>query len=83
VEKHEREQFIHRLLQKLPLEHRKVLMLVDMEDMDYQEAAETIGVPIGTIKSRLARARGRFRQLLMENGFSGFNQELALDLQSI
>jgi RNA polymerase sigma-70 factor (ECF subfamily) len=83
VEVHEREQFIHRLLQKLPVEHCKVLMLVDMEAMDYQEAAQTLGVPIGTIKSRLARARGRFRQLLMENGFSGFNQELALDFQRI
>ena len=83
VEKHEREQLIHGLLQHLPEEHRQVLTLVDMEDMDYQEAAETIGVPIGTIKSRLARARGRFRQLLLENGFSGFNQELALDFQRI
>jgi RNA polymerase sigma-70 factor (ECF subfamily) len=83
VEKHEREQLINGLLQHLPEDHRQVLTLIDMEDMDYQEAAETIGVPIGTIKSRLARARGRFRQLLVENGFSGFNQELTLDFQGI
>ncbi len=41
----------------LPQEFREVLMLVAVEGMKYKEAAELIGVPVGTVMSRLARAR--------------------------
>jgi RNA polymerase sigma-70 factor (ECF subfamily) len=41
----------------LPAEQREVLMLVCVEDFSYGEAAEMLGVPIGTVMSRLARAR--------------------------
>jgi len=41
-----------------------VVVLVDIQGMDYSEAAEVIGKPLGTVKSRLARARMRMRNCL-------------------
>lgn len=51
-------------LARLGPEHREVLMLVDAAGFDYAAAAEILGVRIGTIRSRLARARSRMRSLL-------------------
>lgn len=42
---------------ELPEDHREVMMLVCVEELSYREAAEVLGVPIGTVMSRLARAR--------------------------
>ena len=50
---------IQTCMDKLPLEHRLVVALVDIEGMDYAETAETLRIPLGTVKSRLARARAR------------------------
>lgn len=46
-----------RAILRLPEERREVLLLVCVEDLSYREAAEVLGVPIGTVMSRLARAR--------------------------
>ncbi len=51
-------------LQRLPAEQREVLLLVAVEQMSYAEAASVVGVPIGTVMSRLARGRERLRQEL-------------------
>lgn len=51
-------------LQALPAEQRELLLLVALEDMSYEEAARMTGTPIGTVMSRLSRARDRLRQLL-------------------
>jgi RNA polymerase sigma-70 factor (ECF subfamily) len=56
-----------RCLLRLPDEQRVVLLLVTMEDMSYQEVAKVTGVPVGTVMSRLSRARGRMRELLDES----------------
>lgn len=48
---------VRKAIDRLPDEQREVLMLVCVEDLAYREAAEVLGVPIGTIMSRLARAR--------------------------
>lgn len=56
-----------RALDKLPDEQRDVVLLVGLEEMTYKKAAEVLGVPIGTVMSRLARGRERLR-VLMENG---------------
>jgi RNA polymerase sigma-70 factor, ECF subfamily len=48
----------------LPEEQRAVLLLVGVEDLSYQEAARVLGVPIGTVMSRLSRGRERLRRAL-------------------
>jgi RNA polymerase sigma-70 factor, ECF subfamily len=54
----------------LPEEQRAVLLLVAIEDLSYEQAARVMGVPIGTVMSRLSRGRERLRQL-MERGSDG------------
>ncbi len=49
-------------VERLPEEQRVVLLLISVEDMSYAEAAKTLGVPLGTVMSRLSRARERLRQ---------------------
>jgi RNA polymerase sigma-70 factor (ECF subfamily) len=53
-------------LEDLPAEFRSVVVLVDIQGMDYLEASEVIGKPLGTVKSRLARARLRLRECLRD-----------------
>jgi RNA polymerase sigma-70 factor (ECF subfamily) len=48
-------------------EYREVVMLVDVEDYTYADAAETLGVPVGTVRSRLFRARRMLQQTLIEH----------------
>jgi len=52
-----------RVLNQLPIEQRTVILLVSVEDLSYAEAAHVLGIPIGTVMSRLARGRERLRQL--------------------
>ena len=51
-------------VEKLPPLHREVVLLVDVEGFSYKDAAQTLGVPIGTVMSRLHRGRGRLRDKL-------------------
>lgn len=51
-------------LARLPEEQRAVLLLVAVEDLSYAEAAKVLNVPIGTVMSRLSRARERLQQEL-------------------
>lgn len=55
---------IQKCLAGLPDEFRVVAVLVDVQGCDYQEASEVIGKPLGTVKSRLARARLRLQECL-------------------
>ena len=48
-------------LEKLPAEFREIIVLHDLEGLAYKQIAAAIGIPIGTVMSRLARARGRLR----------------------
>jgi RNA polymerase sigma-70 factor (ECF subfamily) len=50
-------------LKQLSVEHRQVLLLVGLEGLQYAEVAEVLGVPVGTVMSRLSRARDRLSQL--------------------
>jgi RNA polymerase sigma-70 factor (ECF subfamily) len=54
---------VQQAIESLPQEQREVLVLVCAEDLSYREAAEVLHVPIGTIMSRLARARKRLVEL--------------------
>jgi len=51
-------------LARLPEEQREVLLLVALEEMSYQEVASTLGIPTGTVMSRLSRGRERLRLIL-------------------
>ena len=55
---------LQRCLLRLPPDQRAVLILVSLEDMSYLEVAKITGVPIGTVMSRLSRARYRLQELL-------------------
>jgi RNA polymerase sigma-70 factor (ECF subfamily) len=52
----------------LPREQQDVILLVGLEEFSYSESAEILGVPIGTVMSRLHRGRERLRQLLTSQG---------------
>jgi len=49
---------------KLPHEYREVILLVGLEQMQYEEAAEVLGIPLGTVMSRLSRGREKLRALM-------------------
>jgi RNA polymerase sigma-70 factor (ECF subfamily) len=51
---------------KLALEQRQVILLVGLEGLSYEEVALILGVPIGTVRSRLSRGRDQLRQLMGE-----------------
>lgn len=51
-------------LDRLPLEQKQVLLLVALEEMAYADIAATLGIPIGTVMSRLSRGRERLRALM-------------------
>ena len=53
-------------LAQLPVPYREVILLCDVEELSYREIAETLGIPLGTVMSRLARARKTMRRLLTQ-----------------
>jgi RNA polymerase sigma-70 factor (ECF subfamily) len=64
AERAELAQALQNCLDGLPPEFRAIVILVDIQGLDYSEAAQAIGSPLGTVKSRLARARTRMRDCL-------------------
>ena len=61
---------LDRALARLPEEQRAVLLLVALEDMSYEEVARALGIPIGTVMSRLSRAREKLRVMMLGLGSS-------------
>lgn len=59
---------LQQALAALPPPMREVLLLVTVEEYTYAETADILGVPVGTVMSRLHRARERLRKLMMDNG---------------
>jgi len=55
---------VDRALRSLPVDQREVLLLVAVEQFTYEEVSKSLEIPIGTVMSRLSRARERLRQLL-------------------
>ena len=58
------EESIHAAISKLPKKLRMAVILADLEELSYQEIAEILGVPIGTVRSRIARGRTALQKLL-------------------
>lgn len=58
---------IQRAILSIPEDQRAVLVLVDVQAMSYEEAAASAGVSVGTVKSRLSRARARVRDYLLQH----------------
>jgi len=61
-----RAQLVNSAIEKLPIEFREVMVLRELEELSYKEIAVVTGVPIGTVMSRLARARKRLHDSLRE-----------------
>lgn len=55
-------------LNRLPPQHREVIVLVGLEELSYRDVAEVLGIPIGTVMSRLSRAREALRNILEDRG---------------
>lgn len=66
VERLELDGFIQEALDALPEDQRVVLVMSDIQGMSYEEIAEVTSVALGTVKSRLSRARGKLRDYLQE-----------------
>jgi RNA polymerase sigma-70 factor, ECF subfamily len=60
----DRQQLVRRALAQLPDEYRTALVLKEMDDLKYEEIAELLGVPLGTVRSRIHRARQELRARL-------------------
>lgn len=58
----EQGQILHRAIEKLPFDQRTILLLKEIEGLSYEEISTTLDLPLGTVKSRLARARKSLRE---------------------
>lgn len=76
VQRSELSEAIQRCLNELDEKFRSIVVLVDIQGMDYASAAEIVDRPLGTIKSRLARARQSLQECL-----EGFSELLPVDLR--
>lgn len=61
-------QDMQRALSTLAPEQREVVLLVALEDMSYADVSRALGIPMGTVMSRLSRGRERLRRVMNENG---------------
>jgi RNA polymerase sigma-70 factor (ECF subfamily) len=64
-------QLVRSALEKLPVEFREILVWREMEGFSYKEIADAAEIPIGTVMSRLARARKQLQELILKDSKSG------------
>ena len=70
-------QMVQQALEQLPVASREVLLLCEVEEMSYREIAATLGIPMGTVMSRLSRARGALREAVRSGQRGGGSQQTA------
>ena len=75
LERKEESQLLMRAIEQLPFSHRTILLLKEIEGLSYDEIAATLNLPLGTVKSRLARARKSLRDKL-DPGLFGLVEEM-------
>ena len=68
LERKERRQALERGLAQLPEHYRSVLVLRELSGLSYQEIGDVLKLDLGTVRSRLARARGELRKILRKDG---------------
>ena len=68
LERKERVQALHRALDALPVHHRQVIVMRELSGLSYQEISEALELDLGTVKSRLTRARLALKKILSEDG---------------
>ncbi|HMS26032.1 MAG TPA: sigma-70 family RNA polymerase sigma factor [Burkholderiaceae bacterium] len=73
---------LERCLQRLPADQRAVLLLVGLENLTYEEVAKIAKIPIGTVMSRLSRARARLQQLLEAPASTGHGSSISAQTES-
>jgi RNA polymerase sigma-70 factor, ECF subfamily len=73
--RHESRIFVNQALAMLPIGFREVLILREMEDLSYEQISLMMAVPIGTVMSRLARARQTFKQRYLQLTEGKFDEE--------
>jgi len=56
-------------MEGLDIEDREVITLVDIDGLSYEDTSTMLGIPLGTVKSRIVRARDKLRTILKEKGY--------------
>lgn len=75
-------QLVQSAIDGLPVHHREILLLCEVEEMSYQEIAEVLSIPIGTVMSRLARARKAIRQSLCSTAGAQLKRNVSNPLET-
>ena len=70
-------QLVQRAIDDLPAHYRETLLLCEVEEMSYQEIAEILTIPMGTVMSRLARARKAVRESLLSAPGAPLSRDLS------
>lgn len=68
MERRETQREVQAAIQELPEEQRKIIVMREFSDMAYEDIAATLGISVGTVKSRLSRARKNLAKILIQNG---------------
>jgi RNA polymerase sigma-70 factor (ECF subfamily) len=73
---------VQRAIDDLPVHYRETLLLCEVEEMSYQEIAEILSIPMGTVMSRLARARKSVRKSLLSASSVPLPRELSCQVEA-
>lgn len=81
LEREERKQALVRALKELPDHHRQIILMREVSGLSYQEIADILNADLGTIKSRISRAREQLRKILLRDG-NFFAEDTSNDMKN-